>query len=383
MRCLLIIPFLFTFLNFNQAQSKLELEQKRSAIQNEIKLISNRLKQTRQSQKEALDNYLILQRQIQKRNQLIKTLKKEDDILEDRITRTSDVLASLEVDAVNLEAEYGVILRQALRQKLSDSYISFLFSSKDFNEALSRWNYLNQYRAYRSRQATIIKETQQSLARKRESLQNLSKEKESLLAEQLKQQEQLELESQKRNKMYQSLKSDEKSLRAELATQQEDAFQLKSAILSLINNTPINTSKLNSGNLTTDFQRGKGNLSWPMTDGLVIRFFGKQQHPTLPQIEIVNNGIDIQSDNSLAVTAAFSGEVAGKFTLPNGKQSILLKHGEYYTVYSNLEQIYVQQGDPISTNQEIGQLGPIERNLHFEIWRQKVRLNPIDWLSRK
>ena len=151
------------------------------------------------------------------------------------------------------------------------------------------------------------------------------------MAEQLKQQEQLELESQKRNKMYQSLKSDEKSLRAELAIQQEDAFQLKSAILSLINNTPINTSKLNSGNLTTDFQRGKGNLSWPMTDGLVIRFFGKQQHPTLPQIEIVNNGIDIQSDNSLAVTAAFSGEVAGKFTLPNGKQSILLKHCLLYT----------------------------------------------------
>jgi murein DD-endopeptidase MepM/ murein hydrolase activator NlpD len=296
------------------------------------------------------------------------------------IQRTSEVITSLEEDTKILEKEYGALLRQALRQKLSDSYISFIFSSKDFNEALKRWRYMNQYRAYRARQAQIIRETKTSLLRKKETLKNLSVEKEKILAEQLFQQEQLSLESKRRNKMYQSLKSNEKKLRAELKDQQDVAFQLKSAILNLINGSPREMTTANSGDLNLDFQRAKTKLRRPLVDGIVVRFFGKQQHPTIKRIEIVNNGIDILGNGSTSVTAVFTGQVSGEFTLPNGKKSVLLKHGEYYTVYSNLEQVFVKKDEQIGTGQEIGQLSPTENTLHFELWRQKTRLNPADWL---
>ena len=381
MKRLIPIFFIFLFLLSAHGQTKSELETKRTTIQSEIKQIGKRLQQTRENRKEALNNYLSLQAKIQKRAQLIETLELENELLSQRVQRTSEVITSLEEDTNILEKEYGALLRQALRQKLSDSYISFIFSSKDFNEALKRWRYMNQYRAYRARQAQIIRETKTSLLRKKETLKNLSVEKEKILAEQLFQQEQLSLESKRRNKMYQGLKSNEKKLRAELKDQQEVAFQLKSAILNLINDSPTKTNKTNTGDLNLDFQRAKTKLRRPLTDGIVVRFFGKQQHPTIKRIEIVNNGIDILGNGSTSVSAVFTGQVSGEFTLPNGKKSVLLKHGEYYTVYSNLDQVFVKKDQQIGTGQEIGQLSPTENTLHFELWRQKTRLNPEDWLS--
>ncbi len=378
---LIIFSILCTVLLFGQ--SKTDLERKRASIQNEIELIGKRLKQTKEDRKKALDNYLALQRKIQKRSQLIRTLEQEDDLIEERIARTNDGITSLEEDAKVLELEYGLLIRQALRQKLSDSYLSFIFSSKDFNEALKRWRYLNQYRAHRARQTQIIKDTQRSLIRKKETLSKLSLEKEKLLAQQRYQQKQLNLESERKNKLYKDLKKNERGLRAELKDQQEVAFQLKSAILNLIGDTAYPIPNTSSGDITLDFQRGKQNLRWPIKSGMVERFFGRQAHPTLSKIEIVNNGIDIRSDASTSVFASFSGEVAGKFTLPNGTQSVLIKHGEYYTVYSNMDHIYVDKGEPISTQQELGVLSDDDRILHFEIWRQKTRLNPLDWLAPK
>lgn len=378
---LIIFSTLFGVLLFGQSKS--DLERKRQSIQKEIKLIENRLQQTRENRKEALDNYMALQRKIKKRSQLIQTIKRENNLLEERMDRTNDGITSLENDAIILQQEYGILLRQALRQKLSDSYLSFIFSSKDFNEALKRWRYLNQYRAYRARQTQIIKDTQSSLIRKKEILSSLRIEKEKLLKEQLYQQEQLSTESKRKNKLYRDLKKDESALRSDLKDQQEEAFQLNSAILNLIGDNPVTTINSSTGDLTVDFQRGKRKLEWPVKNGLVERFFGRQQHPTLSKIEIVNNGIDIRSDASYSVFASFSGVVAGKFTLPNGTQSVLIRHGEFYTVYSNMDQIYVSKGDPINTQQEIGLLDPNNRTLHFEIWRQKTRLNPLDWLAPK
>ncbi len=382
MKRLSFIFFIFLFLVSTQGQTKSELETKRISIQSEIKQIGKRLQKTRENRKEALNNYLSLQSKIQKRAQLIETLELENSLLTQRVQRTTEVIFSLEEDTKLLEIEYGALLRQALRQKLSDSYISFIFSAKDFNEALKRWRYMNQYRAYRARQAQIIRETKTSLLRKKETLKKLSIEKEKILEEQLFQQQQLSLESRRRNKMYQSLKSNEKKLRAELKDQQDIAYQLKNAILNLISDDPKKTTTtISSSDLNLDFQRAKTKLKRPLADGIVVRFFGKQQHPTIKRIEIINNGIDILGNSSTTVSAVFTGQVSGQFTLPNGKKSVLIKHGDYYTVYSNLEQVFVSKDEPIQTGQEIGQLSPTENTLHFELWRQKSRLNPEDWLS--
>jgi len=128
---------------------------------------------------------------------------------------------------------------------------------------------------------------------------------------------------------------------------------LESAILNLIgNNNDRPDLATTKGDMTADFIRSKSKLSWPLKDGFVERFFGRQPHPTLSRIEVVNNGIDIRAISSPAIYASFAGTVAGKFTLPSGMQSLLIKHGDFYTVYSNIDQIFVQKGDQVSTQQE-------------------------------
>jgi len=381
MRWLTLLILCFFLSPLAHAQSKSELEMQRENIESEIEVIGQRLQKTRENRKEALNNYLALQRKIQKRTELISTLEQEKKHLIKRMNRTEEVINSLEEDASVLEQEYGVILRQALRQKLGDSYISFIFSAKDFNEALKRWRYLNQYRAYRSRQTQVIKETKRSLIKKQQTLRKLSLKKEKLISEQVYQQEQHNTESKNRNAMYQSLKKDEKNLRAELKEQQEVAYQLKNAILDLISDSPSKIAVKSNTDITADFSSAKATLDWPVKDGLVVRYFGKQQHPTIKRIEVNNNGIDILTSTSTSVFASFAGIVAGQFVLPNGKKSILVKHGEFYTVYSNLDQAFVKKDDKVSPGQQIGDLGPIDNTLHFEIWRRKVRLNPIDWLN--
>jgi len=134
MRWLTLLILCFFLSPLAHAQSKSELEMQRENIESEIEVIGQRLKKTRENRKEALNNYLALQRKIQKRTELISTLEQEKKHLIKRMNRTEEVINSLEEDASVLEQEYGVILRQALRQKLGDSYISFIFSAKDFNE---------------------------------------------------------------------------------------------------------------------------------------------------------------------------------------------------------------------------------------------------------
>ena len=380
MRWGFLLIFVFSLHTLAITQSKSVLEQERIKKEEEIKSIGDRLKKTKVNRKEALNNYLSLQNKIQKRAELISTLEKEKNLIIKRFNRTTEVIESLEEDTKVLEKEFGTILRQALRQNLTDSYISFIFSAEDFNDAMRRWRYLNQYRSYRSRQAQLIKETKSSLLKKQKKMNLLTEEKDAVIAAQLYQKEQLDIESEKRNDMYQNLKKDEQKLRTDLKDQKEVAYQLKNAILDLIGNTPVGNTPKSETELTAEFTAAKANLTSPVENGLVIRKFGKQAHPTIKRLEINNNGIDILTNGSSSVYASFQGEVVGQFALPNGKKSILVRHGDFYTVYSNLDQAYVYKGDQIQARQEIGDLGPTENTLHYELWRRKVKLNPLDWL---
>ena len=392
---------LFLIPNLN-AQVRKELEDRRQRLLDEIKITSNLLSKTTENKAAALGRYVTLQKQIQKREQLIETLRQEIALTDRSVERATEVIDALTVDIAKLKADYSSLMREAYRQKKNKNNFSFLFSSKNMNQVFKRWQYLKQYDQYRKHQAQLILRTQSTLANKKIQLEEARLSKEKLLTSSERQTQILSFELGDKKRIFSSLRKDESRLKKELKTQRRNHERLNQAIEGTIreevvarrkrerNNQPLNSKPstlddpLNLSQLTTSFQGKRGQLVMPVQNGIITKRFGKQPHPTLPKIEIKNNGIDIRTDRGADVNAVFEGKVISKQFIPGYQNMLIIQHGEYYTVYSNLEKVYVEKGEQVGTMQAIGKVGVDRKSniseVHFEVWRDKVRLNPEDWV---
>ncbi len=410
-----IIPFLLLLLLAGAAiaqQSRKDLEEKRKKLLRDIEQTSGLLKQTKQDKEATLSRYVTLQRQIHKREQLVETLKAEMSYLLDNIERTATVVVALSDDTERLKQEYANIARHAYRQKLMRSDWLFLLSAKSFNDAFRRWQYLRQYERYRQRQAKLILETQQTLLDKISSLEDRKEEKEKLLTTEQRQSRMLGLEMEAKNQLLEELKGDEARLAHDLEDKQAAANKLNKAIEKVIRDemerirreeraaasaaasAPTTPGKApakpsatpEAASISSEFQGNRGQLPWPVKDGVITGRFGRQPHPTIPNIEIVNNGIDIQTDKGAQVRSVFEGTVVGTQFIPGFDYMVILQHGSYYTVYSNLEEVSVKKGDKVAIKQGLGRVSTDAKTntseVHFEIWKEKTRLNPQEWVGK-
>lgn len=368
----------------------------------EIEMTSNMLDQTKLHKEAALQRFIALQNQINAREKLIETLESEVRFVEERIARSVDAIASLELDIANLQAEYGKVLRLAYRQKRNKSNLLFIFSSNSLNQAFRRWRYIRQFEEYRKKQAILIMKTQESLARKITNLEGQRQEKEKLLKTQERQKSLLLDEFKSKNKMLETLRSDESRLVGELQKQKEAHDRLNNAIEAIIQeeiakkNRKIAAEILESpersasgrkaSKLEDDFQQNKGKLPWPIEKGIISRRFGTQEHPTIPTLTVSNNGIDFLTEPKTQVKAVFNGKLISKQFIPGHDYMIILQHGNFYTVYSYLEDVYIEQGTEVKTGESIGLAKWDEKvnrsKVHFEVWHNKNKQNPEIWLVR-
>lgn len=395
--------------HFSIGQIQRELEDRRRKLLKEIDLTSDLLNKTTKSKVAALDRYVTLRSQVQKRELLVETLRKEIEFTNLSIKRTTEVVKALTKDIERLEKEYGELLRQAYRRKKNNSDLGFIFSAESLNQGFQRWQYLKQYDEYRKKQAQLIQETKESLTFKKEQLEETKLEKVQLIEASEKQAALLSSELGDKSKLLSTLKKDEKRLKSELRQQRENHESLNLAIESAIKKDMVvrrkneRTSTPNKNNdavnkkpkakeqpstlnrLTGNFRSNRGRLPMPVEKGVVTKRFGKQPHPTLPKIEITNNGIDIRTERNAKVFTIFEGKVVSKQFIPGYQNMLIIQHGEYYTVYSNLEEVYVEKGDQVATLQNLGTVAVDRKSnvaeVHFEVWRDKVRLNPEDWLK--
>ena len=372
------------------------------------------LKKTTKNRVATLDRFLTLKSQIKKREELILTLQEEIDYTISNIDRTTNVIDALQLDIANLEKEYGQMVRNAYRQKLNHHSLLFIFSAGSINQAFHRWQYLKQYNRNRKKTAELIHSTQKTLDEKLIKIEESKLEKENLLETTLIQQGLIEEELKDKNKLLFSLQKDESRLKKELVQQQVNHEKLNNAIEGVIrkqiavnrkrerskqaladaNNKRANTPNTNVStstrkniprpaapvvaprslerNLTSIFSSNKGRLPWPVQNGVVTKHFGKQPHPTLKKIEITNNGIDILTDRKAKVRAVFKGEVVGIQFIPGYNNMLILKHGDYYTVYSNLDDLQVRKGEIVDTKQTLGRA-----SVHPKTQKSEVHLSLI------
>lgn len=407
-------------------QNKKDLEEKRKKLIRDIELTDKMLKKTTKTRETTLDRYVTLQSQIERRENLIQTLTDELEDSEIVIVRTGGVIASLARDVKTMQDDYGKMVRNAYRRKMLSNPLLYILSAESINQAFRRWIFLRKYDRFRKNQAEAIRFTQNMLTKKIAALENTQREKENLLVALQGQRTALSTELVDKEKLLKDLEKDENRLKQDLQKKQEAHEALNQAIERVIQEeirkkveearrpkssstastppvtvkpapaTPANAESrsdeaaeiagIPEDGLSLAFKQNRGQLPWPVENGVISRGFGRQKHPTLRNIEITNNGVDIRTDQSAAVRAVYDGKVAGVQFIPGHDYTVILQHGNYYTVYSNLSETSLSKGQRVKAKQVIGRVSTNAitgaSELHFEVWHQKTRLNPAGWINK-
>jgi septal ring factor EnvC (AmiA/AmiB activator) len=418
------------------AQGKKELEEKRKKIIRDISTTERMIKKTAQSREAAYDKFLALQSQIESRENLIQTLEDEIVAAEDNIRRDEAIIAALSQDIERMRNEYGRTVRSAFRRKTLSNPLLYILSAESLNQAFRRWLFLRKYDRFRKQQAEAIAATQAMLAEKIRLANETRLEKAELLASMQGQKATLLGDLNDKNETLQSLTKDEERLKQDLQKKQLAHEALNQAIENVIqvevrkrteearkpkpsapatpppSTQPIATKPEKPGTAPSnpaaaperkpaaapiqqesnedaesfEFRKSRGRLPWPVENGFIARAFGKQKHPTIKTVEITNNGIDIRTDEDAAVRAVHEGTVAGVQFIPGHDYTVILQHGDYYTVYTNLAETNLSKGQQVRAKQAIGRVrnNPItgSAELHFELWHQKERINPASWIRK-
>ncbi len=417
----LFLPFLAL------AQSKKELEDKRKKIIRDIQSTERMIKKTAKTKEATYDRYLALQSQIESREALIQNLQEEIVAVEDGIARNQEVIASLHSDVMKMREEYGRTIRNAYRRKTLSNPLLFILSAESLNQAFRRWLFLRKYDQRRREQSEAIRFTQTMLSKKTANLEETRLEKENLLISMQGQKSTLTGELTEKNAMLKDLGKDEMRLKSDLEKKQAAHEALNNAIEGVIKEevrkrveearskpkaptptpekpaveAPVSSApkpakakpsgveakpRADEDNISFNFRKSKGRLPWPVENGFISRSFGTQKHPTLKNIEITNNGIDIRTEEGAAVRCVADGKIAGVQFVPGHDYMVIVQHGDYYTVYTNLASTSLSKGDDVKAKQSIGQVSTNNitgtSELHFEVWQQKERMNPAFWIKK-
>ena len=391
---LFFLLYLFAFPLFSQEQQKLEKERKK--IEADIKYTNTLLEETRKSKKSTVYELRLIGNKLKQRNELMATLKKEINVLNRKISSTQDGIVDLNNEIDALIDEYAKVAYFAYRHKTAYNKLIFLFAAEDLNQAYQRLRYLDQISAFIRSEAKQIRLKESA---KEEELKTLNKqklEKKDLLDAQNVQLLKLEQEESEKKRIKADLSGKEKQLRASLRAKEKEAKKLKKKIEDIIaRELELKKAKTKGSTyaltpeekqLSNSFAANKGVLPWPTERGLVSETFGVHQHPVLKNVKTKNNGLNIVTSKGTEVRAIFSGEVVSVVTITTTNKAVIMKHGEYFSVYSNLEEVFVKKGDILETKEKLGRVHTNTKGkteLHFEIWQGKVLLNPSLWILKR
>jgi septal ring factor EnvC (AmiA/AmiB activator) len=392
--CVLLPVFLFA------QKDKKELEAKKKKLQQEMANLNKMLDETTNNKEISLNQLITLNKKISVRQEIISTISYEIELLQGQISAGNDSIGSMQGRLDELKKEYARMVYDAYKNESAYSKLMFIFAADDFGQAISRMHYLQEYEEYRHKQALIIDSTKKELNQKVQRLQKKKDEKKDLLQSQEDEKGKLAQEKTDQQKVFSELQGKEKKLRQQIAEKQQAAKKLDEAIHKIIEEeikkSTAKTSTKNPKNpeisltpeakaLSKSFEGNKGKLPWPVVEGIVYRQFGT--YSPLPGISMTNNGVDISTTKGAVVRSVFEGLVTAVLDVPSSGKVVMIRHGEFLTVYANLKDVFVKQGDKVEIKKTIGTIlfNDTEEKtlLQFEIWKGQNKLNPEDWLFSK
>ena len=384
---------------FAQQSSKQQkqLEAQRLQLKNEIKQINSLLFSNTKTRKNALSEAEDLQVKLNVRSKLIKVTNQQANLLTRRIGLNERTIADQRKELESLKAEYAKIIQKSYASKSLQNRLMFLFSSENFLQAYKRIQYLKQYASYRRKQGIAIAEKTILLQELNKTLTQEKATKLALVEENRAVQEELEKERKQQQNLIKTLKRKERSLAAQIAKKQKQRKAIDREINRLIREAIAASNKAagKKGNKTfqltpeakliaANFQANKGRLPWPLEKGVVIQGFGRQQHPVVKTTTIQSNGVVLATEASAQVRAVFEGEVMSVIVIKGSNPSVLIRHGNFITLYTNLAKLYVKKGEKVAAKQPIGEVFTNQQTgktqLQFGIFNNVKALNPKDWV---
>jgi septal ring factor EnvC (AmiA/AmiB activator) len=438
--------FLFFFFQsgFCQTSSK-SLKKEQQQLENKISNTKKILKQVKSSQQNSLNSLRLIDNQIKSREELVRVFDNQVRVAEVEITEKQHRIIRLKKRMNNLKSQFRSMMIYSYKHRGNHRNIMFILSSQNYNEAYKRNNYLKKLAEIQKKQVAIIRQTQKVIYSDIKTIDNNKQEKLSIIEEKKTEKKLIEIDRAVKQLSFNKFKQEEKKLFNQLDVAEKKKQNLKQQIANAIKleimieqkkqaeiakkeqikkekaradklanetKTALNTDpkkeKIESKELNNEenivftayvepkesialgknFQLSKGLLPWPVNSGSITEKYGKNPHPTLNGVITNNNGIDITCSIGSNVRAVFGGEVSSIFNIPGAGKVIIVKHGNYRSVYSNIQDAYVKIGAKVATKQNIGSLIQ-EGNIsicHFEI-HQVINgvtqsLNPSLWISK-
>ena len=396
MRILLVTGFflLHCFVGFSQSID--DLQKKKQKAEKEIEFTTKLLNEVQKNQKLSLNRVQLLNKQIEQRNAVISTINDEISVYQQFIDNNNLAIRMMSADLKAIKKEYAELIRSAYRNRNAYDQVLFLLSADNANQAYRRYLYMKRYTAYRESQAEIINAIQLALDQKSEKLEQQKLIKLQLVTDTKVEARQLSQEKTQKNSEIEKLQKEQQTLRKKLQQQREIEQRLENEIQKIIEEEARKSkaSGTTGFSLTPEqklvgesFVQNKKKLPWPVERGVITEHFGINQHPVLANVQTRNNGISISTETGAKVRAIFNGEVSRVFGITGGNSAIIIRHGKYLTVYSNLREVTVKKGDKVTTKQTIGTVYTDNDDdnktiLKFQIWLENQKLNPEEWIGK-
>ncbi len=404
LRFLFFLFFTFSLfpLRLDAQDKKKELEEDKQRIENEIQFTNQLLDETKKSKMLTMNEIQILQSQITKRENLIATIQKQLLRIDSELQKSEKEVDRLTTELTLLREEYSRMILFAYRNRGSFNTLMFLFASEDFNQAYHRMKYLQQYAEYRKSQILRIESAQKQLQETIDRLESEREEKTGLFDSEKREQIQLSTERLQKDKSVAKLAQKETQLRQTIRQKEREAQQLQRAIEDIISEEVRKSNELKGIKnvspdrlleltpeelaLSNSFTLNRGKLPWPTERGVISAPYGDHPHPVLKKVITKNNGIDIATSANSEARCVFEGIVVSTTRITATNNAVIVRHGNYFTVYSNLEEVYVKRGDKLKTKEILGRIHTDKKEskteLHFELWMGREIVNPESWLAR-
>jgi len=408
-----------TFGQKTKGKSKKQLQSEINSLQKEISTANQLLKKTKKDKEMTLNEVNLLDKKIKQRENLIKAYNQQIAVLDEEINTGQSNIKTLNSDLKKLRKEYAKMIAFANKNRSHYDMLGFVFASKDFNQAFRRLRYIREFNEARKVKIDQIVSTERRINDEVEASQKAREEQAAMLKDEKAQQEALQKEKKDLNGQVAKLKKKEGSIQQDIKNKQQQAKKLQKAIDDIIAeeirkaNAEAERKRkeeakknANKGKATTapapkekgmaltpaektlssNFVNNKGNLPWPVERGVISSSFGKHASVVSDKVTVTNNGIDIATTEGAQARAVFEGEVTSVVKLTGANTVVIIRHGEYFTVYSNLENVTVKRGDKVKTKQNIGTVHTNKTEdkteLHFELLKEQNRQNPANWLSK-
>lgn len=391
-RAIIFLLIAFSFQNAAAQKTRNQLEKEKKENLRQIAEAERILTETTSRKEVTLGQLQALNQQIRARQSLINSYTGEIKILDSEISDLRIVVNALQNDLKNLKQEYADQIYSSYKANKGNNRLMFLFSAKNFNQLVQRMKYLEQYSKARKVQAVQIEEVAKELVTQRSKVETKRSDQQRLLNQQVRESRKLANSKQQQSSLIAQLSKKEKKLRKEMEDRKKADAKLSTLIASIVEAeveksvSVSNAVVASESELSRQFEAKKNKLNWPVSSGFVSSKFGKQQHAVLKKVTIINDGIGIQTEKDSKVKSVFDGVVSSISTIAGMNNVVLIKHGDYFTVYARLKSINVKKGQAVRAEDIIGDVYTNRdgiSELEFRVYKGKTFLNPESWLELK